>query len=147
MPATFWGLVGKPYISGQQRYLEPVPDPRAKLLYTSDAIPIYYEMSGTTMYLYPGCSAESTLKGSYWSKPTELVAITDTMPYNELFDDAIQEALIHIYTTGLNGGNDLMALTNYINKSVDEIAPYLDKQAVVQAEDSMGLDYLTHEDY
>jgi hypothetical protein len=149
LPSDCWGLVGRPYISGKTSFLAPVPDPRYKLLYTSDAEPLYYEVAGLTINLYPGSSAEATLNGSYWARPAALTALTDTMPFNELFDDAIQEVLIHTYKTGLSSGdgNDIGLLTNFINKAVDEVAPYLDKQAMTQVEDVLGLDYLTHEEF
>lgn len=140
MPSDYWGLVGKPYISTETRYLEPVPDPRYKLLYSSNSKPRYYEIVGTTINLYPGWTAGGTIAGTYWTRPTKLTSPMDTVPFNELFDDAIEEALLVTYA-----GQDVSALQNIIYKSVDEVVPYLDKQAPYRAEDAMNLDVLTNE--
>jgi hypothetical protein len=140
MPSDYWGLVDKPYLSTETRYLQPVPDPRYKLLYSSNSQPRYYEIVGTTINLYPGWTAGGTINGDYWTRPTKLTSPTDTMPFSEMFDDAIEEALLVIYT-----GQDTGALQNIIYKSVDEIAPYLDKQATYRPEDQMNLDVLTNE--
>jgi hypothetical protein len=145
LPADFWGLTYKPYISGKQRFLEPVPDPRYKLRYTANATPIYFEIAGTTINLYPGTTSDITILGGYWAKPTKLTSPLDTMPFHEMFDDAIQEAIIHTLTTGNSTGGEIVALQNFIMKAVDEIAPYLDKPARFRVEDGMGLNFLTNE--
>ena len=143
LPSDFWGLAGKPYIYGKKRFLEPIPDQRYKLLYTTVSEPRYYELSGTTLNLYPGTSSEISIRGMYWARPAELDDPTDTMPYNELFDDVISEALIHIYGTGMTTGNtaELQMMTAMINQAVDEIVPYIDKQAPRIADDYLNLNY------
>lgn len=145
LPTDFWGLVGRPYIDGQTRYLEPLPEQRYKLLYTSAAIPIYYEIAGTSITLVPGASSASTVKGMYFQRPTQLTSPMDTMPYNEAFDDAIAEALIHTYITGNSTGSEVATMQHFINKAVDEMAPYMDKSAPVRTKDDLELDYLTNE--
>lgn len=138
LPTDYWGLVGKPYLSGETRYLEPVPDPRYKLLYSENSKPRYYEIAGTTINLFPGSSSATTVYGDYWTRPTKLTSPMDTMPFSELFDDAIEEALVVTYT-----GQDVGALQNIIYKAVDEVAPYLDKPATYRVQDTMNLDVLT----
>jgi hypothetical protein len=143
LPSDYWGLVGRPYISGETRYLEPLPEQRYKLLYTSNSIPIYYEIYGTTIDLTPGCSSASTVKGYYFKMPTKLTGPMDTVPYQEVFDDAISEALIHTYMTGNSTGSEISAMQDFINKAVDDVAPYMDKATPVRVRDNLGLDYLT----
>jgi hypothetical protein len=140
LPSDYWGLVGKPYISTETRYLEPVPDPRYKLLYSENSKPRYYEIVGTTINLYPGWTAGGTINGDYWARPTKLTSPTDTVPFNEMFDDAIEESLLASYT-----GQDVSVLENIIYKSVDEIVPYIDKQAAYRPQNQMNLDILTNE--
>ena len=143
LPSTFWALMSKPYISGKTYPLEPVPDMEAKLNYTDDSTPIYYEIQGQTMYLYPGTSSIITIKGDYWTRPTKITSPMDTMPYSELFDDAIEEALLHTYVTG-NSTGEIGGLQNFINKAVDEVVPYLEMKSPTRVVDNLHLDYMSN---
>jgi hypothetical protein len=154
LPDNFWGLIGKPYVNGDTVELQPIPNNKEKLFHTTAAQPRYYELafsstggaySGPQMKLYPGASTETTVNGMYWSRPAKVSKPSDAVPFNEMFDDVIQEAVIHIYQTGLSSGNpsDLGLLKEYINTSVDEIVPYIELSAPVRFEDSMNLDYFT----
>ena len=149
LPDDFWGLISRPYRSTDTYTLMPVPDKEIELKYNNNSTPIYYKVSGTTLHLYPGSSGAITINGDYWKRPTKLTKTEDTMPFNELFDDAIEEALIHIYVTGDSTGNpnDISLMQNFINKAVDEVAPYIDKQAPQRVPDNVGLDYMTNEDW
>jgi hypothetical protein len=144
MPTGYWGLLGKPYISGKTYSLEPVPDQETKMRYTSTSIPIYYEMVGSTIYLYPGSTAGCTIKGDYWLKPTALTKPSDTMPYNELFDDVIMDGLVHIHTS-LNDPNAISMFQNMMTKAVDEIVAGLDSPAPYRFSDGLGIDSMTNE--
>jgi len=149
LPSDFWGLISQPYRSTDTYTLMPVPGKEMELKYNNNSTPVYYKILGTTLHLYPGSSSAITINGDYWQKPTKLTKNSDTMPFNELFDDAIEEGLIHIYVTGDSSGNpnDISLMQNFINKAVDEVAPYIDKQAPKRVQDSMGLDYMTNEDW
>lgn len=146
LPSDFWGMISAPYVSGKTYALQPVPDMDTKLNYTDDSEPLYYEIKGQTMYLYPGTASDITMMGDYWSRPTKLTSPMDTMPYNELFDDAIEEALIHTYITG-NSTGEIGGLQSFINKSVDEVVPYLDRKATVRVTDNLHLDYMTNSEW
>ena len=145
LPDGFWAFMERPYMDGKTYALRPVPNIETKLKYDQDSIPIYYERVGTTLNLYPGWSAGGTIKGLYWTTPTALTKHSDTIPYNGLYDDILQEALIHIYATGdsTNQGS-IMTLTNFINESIDQIEPYTAGQAPKRFDDNYGLDYMAN---
>jgi len=139
LPSDYWGLVEKPYVSTDTYPLQPVPNQETKLNYTDNSIPIYYEVLGSTIHLIPGTSSEVTINGQYWARPTELTAPGDTMPYNELFDDAIQEILLREIK-----GEDIQIVQSFINKSVDEIVPYTDKVAPRTVQDGFNYNGLAN---
>lgn len=79
---------------------------------TIDA-PDYYEIIGTKLYVYPiwGYTAidpdtPNIVIGKYFAKPTALSDTTDTMPYNELFDDVIEETIVMLVRGGYTGTNN-----------------------------------------
>jgi len=139
LPDDYWGLIDKPYISTKTYPLEPVPDQNTKLNYTDTSIPIYYEVLGSTIYLFPGSNGAITLNGQYWSRPVALIDPTDTMPYNELFDDAIQEVLLREIK-----GEDINSIQAYIYKMVDEVVPYTDKFSPRMVDDNAGYNELAN---
>ena len=149
LPTDFWGLMERPYITGETWTLEPVPDQETKLRYTDDSIPIYYDVKGWTLYLYPGSTSGCTIGGDYWQRPTAVTSPTDTMPYHELFDDAISEVLIKVYQTGAASGDtsEISLMENFINGAVDQIVPYIEKKAPKRFSDFNSLDFMSNEDY
>jgi hypothetical protein len=70
----------------------------------------------------------------------------------EMFDDAIAEALLHVYgrsnptqqQEGESPVNDIGSMAAFIYKSVDEIVPYLERRAPTRFEDDLGLDALAN---
>ena len=138
LPTDFWGLLGEPYISGETYALKPLPDLRTKLIYSTASTPIYYEIYGSTINLIPGSSGAATVLGDYWQRPTKITKPTDTIPYLELWDDVIQEALIHIYSTGGSSvdANYISMMENFIYKSIDEVIPGLERKAPTRIEDA-----------
>jgi hypothetical protein len=98
LPSDFWGLVGYPYLSGKPWRLKPLPNLTTKLSYTGAGIPLYYAIKGQDIYVTPDTSADYTIKGDYFAKPTQITATTDTMPYWEMFDDVIAERMRVFYT-------------------------------------------------
>ena len=127
LPSDFWGLIGQPNISGKTYTLKPLPTRTTKLIYTSDSIPIWYEVIGATLNVIPGSTDGCTINGYYWAKPTKITAPDDTMPYQELFDDTIQEALLYAHAGGMTDANYIGIMENFINKSIDEIIPGLEQ--------------------
>ena len=117
LPTGFWGLMGKPYIDGKKWLLLPSPSLDYEVRYTTAAQSKYYRVKGNRLYLFPPTSSDITVKGSYFAMPTEITATDDTMPYDELFDDAIGEALVRFYE--ISGAVNLNELTKFLNESVD----------------------------
>jgi hypothetical protein len=133
LTTSFWGLTGKPYIDGYTWSLKPLPSKDVKLAYTSNAVPKYYQIKGTTIYLTPGTSSAITIKGDYFKKPTELTKPTDTVPFQGLFDDVIQEFMIKWYSEGSKGDpNAAVLLKAFVNDNVDLLIGKRDKTAAPQ---------------
>ena len=133
VPTDYWGMLERPYVSGEIRTLTPIPNQRTKLLYTDNTTPQWYEIIDRTINLYPGTSSEITLKGAYWKKETQLTKLTDTMPFSEMFDDAIQESLVRTYPTGESMGSFIIA-------AVDEMVPGLEKRSATRITQAVNYD-------
>ena len=144
LPSDYWGMISWPYISGLKERLRPVPDVETKLAYSDTGQPIYFQVMGHTIYLYPGSSSAITINGDYWAKPTALTALTDTMPYYELFDEAIRDALIATAPSEIGRNQSEGAIMQtVINAYVDEVVPNLDKKAPTRVDDNIGFDFMS----
>jgi hypothetical protein len=139
LPADFWGLIEKPYLSGKTYPLQPLPNQSTALHYVSAGEPRYYKLKGERLYVYPKTSADYTVKCDYFAAPSLVSAVTSTIPYIGLFDDAIGEMVIRNYTTG----EKVMLSTNsfeaYLHGEVDRIAGKRDFKA--PKESPMGIDW------
>jgi hypothetical protein len=153
LPDDYWGLMSTPFILGRLDWLRPVPDLATKLSYTHSGTPLYYEVQGlVTLKLWPGTSSDIVVAGDYFQRPAGISKPGDTIPYNEMFDDAIAEALLHVYgrsnptqqQEGESPVNDIGSMAAFIYKSVDEIVPYLERRAPTRFEDDLGLDALAN---
>lgn len=141
-PADFWGLMGRPYIVGANTPLAPIPNLDTKLFYegASTAVQQYYEVRNFKIYVYPSPNAEIVLKGDYFLKPTVISAPTDTIPWNELFDDVISESIVYEYMPSEAKTGEKQLLSAFINEAVDQIVPYLDMAAPKRFKDATNLD-------
>ncbi len=101
LPSDFWGLMDRPYISGKTWELLPLPSQDVKIQYTSAGVSRYYEVRNNRLYVIPATSSDITIYGDYFKKPTEITSVADTIPFDELFDDAIGEWLVKIMAKGL----------------------------------------------
>ena len=80
--------------------------------------------------LTPPTSSDITINGDYFAKPTEIKAPADTIPWNGVFDDAIQEFLIKWYVVGSGGkAEQILSLKDFFNDAVDSVVPIRDKTA------------------
>ncbi len=142
LPSDYWGMLSWPYIVGLTTRLQQLPDLETRLAYTDDSQPLYFDVKGQTIYLYPGTSSNIVIGGDYWAMPTAITALTDTMPFNELFDEAVKEALINSQPdeTGKRNPQEGIIMEAIVNKAVDEIAPYRDKKSPARAEDNLNYD-------
>jgi hypothetical protein len=134
LPSDFWGFIERPYINTYQYTLAPIPNQDTKLLYiNTSGTPIYYDLVGSKMYLYPETSADITINGKYWKKPATISRMDETLPYDELFDDAIQEVLVQTLNFGgLIPPEAQAALDAYLFKAVDLIGPHRHKRVPAQ---------------
>ncbi|MFA5378024.1 MAG: hypothetical protein WC455_19895 [Dehalococcoidia bacterium] len=123
LPSGFWGLVDQPYLDGKTYPLLPLPSEDVRLSYTSAGEPRYYQIKGNKIYFTPHVATDATLKGDYFCKPTEVTAVGDTLPFYELFDDAIGEALVRYYLPdGRFSVENLRAVQEFLFQEVDQIA-------------------------
>jgi len=141
MPTDFWGLRGLPYISGETSPLRPLEDKKKALHYTSDAVPIFYEIHGQTMKLIPGTDSAITILGDYWQRPTKITGPNDTVPYFEQFDDAIAEFLVEALKTQPKPESELQTI---IIRSVDDMVPMRDMRGNIPFPDGTDWDYLAN---
>ena len=104
LPADFWGLEGHPYLDGRPDRLYALPSLNARLQYTSAGLPIYYEIKGRRICVTPATSADYTIKGKYFARPTAITAASDTLPFDEIFDDIFAEYMrIYFLQAGSKG--------------------------------------------
>jgi hypothetical protein len=129
LPDDFWGLKDKPYISGKKYPLLPLPSVDVALQYTTGD-PIYYQVRGGKILLTPGTGSDYTIIADYYKKPTALTTATDTLPYNELFDDLVSE-YIQMYFRGPQTGAQLAAIDKLIRDGVDLVAMKYDRRSPV----------------
>ncbi len=132
LPSDFWGLMGRPYIEGQTDILVPVPDRETELQYTQPSIPQWYRLTNLfAIKLIPGSSVAAVLKGDYFQRPAKITGPTSVIPYNELFDNAIEETLIHFHGTGNTTGNpnDVQMLESFLHPMVDAVSGTIEKAA------------------
>jgi hypothetical protein len=95
LPDDFVGMVSEPWVDGNTYLLKYLPDRETALRYgTDEGTPVYYEVIGNTVYLYPATDAAITLKGFYFRYSDSVVDGTSTMPYRGIFDGTIREALV-----------------------------------------------------
>jgi hypothetical protein len=136
LPSDFWGFCGDsrddfPHIDGYTDTLRPLPSKRVSL-YPDSGTPIYFKLKGSKLYVYPATGADIIIKGDYFSRPTLLTALTDTVPYDELFDDAIGEVIAMLYGKDLTTqAENVTLLQKTIFDAVDMIVPKHDQKAPV----------------
>lgn len=129
LPDDFWGLCGDdkedyPNIEGYQDVLLPLPSRKTALESGSGSTPQYFQIKGRKMFFWPSTGSDIVIVGDYFAKPTALSALTDTVPFWELFDEAIGEALTVLYEKGLSSQAENEALLDKVLfQTVDMIVP------------------------
>jgi hypothetical protein len=143
LPTGFWGLWPGtyPWIDGKKWCLRPLPDTRTRLLYTSSGEPRYYEILKTTIDVIPATSSDITLKMYCFIKPDTISASTSTIPWDELFDDALAEYLIRYYQEWWEEEaptpQDLLNLKEFLFHAVDQVIAHRDQRVNDQIQDEM----------
>lgn len=123
LPADFGGLISKPHLAGKTYPLLPLPSEDVALAFTSAADPEYYQIKGSRIYVTPHTGTDYTIKADYFAIPTMVTAATDTMPYFDLFGDAIAEAIMRTYRSGEQViGTDSQWWKLFCRENVDPIA-------------------------
>jgi hypothetical protein len=141
LPTDFWGFCGDdpddyPYVDGYTKVLRPLPNQRRALIENQSmgAIPNYFKIKGTNLHVSPPAGEDLTIKGDYFQRPTTLTATTDTIPFNEIFDDAICEAIATLYEKGLSSQVENTALLQKICfEAVDLIIPKYQQKSPTMA--------------
>ena len=98
LPASFNGFVSKPVINNIS--LEPLPIDTTGIPLTA-AQPLYYDVSDTTLYLYPTPLSSVTITGKYWSLPVDLTS-SSAIPYGGKFDSLLLNMAVKIAISGLS---------------------------------------------
>jgi len=122
LPSGFWGFIDQPYIDGKTYPLLPLPNLETKLSYTSAGEPRYYQVKERKIYIIPAAGADYTIKADYFARPTELTATTDTLPFNEMFDDVMAEYVMRYFRGGIEGQAATVDLNRMLVENVDLIA-------------------------
>uniref|UniRef100_A0A6M3K4J9 Uncharacterized protein n=1 Tax=viral metagenome TaxID=1070528 RepID=A0A6M3K4J9_9ZZZZ len=120
LPTDFWGLGNfRPYINGKKWRLLPSPGEDYEVKHTDAGQSRYYRIDGMRINVYPPTASDITIKGPYFQKPTAIAAVATTMPFNELFDDAIAEVFMFFHD--ISGPANLIEIEKYLNRAVDDI--------------------------
>ena len=122
LPNDFFGFSERPYLQGRRILLEPLPV-EAKAVLNSASTPIYYELRGNIATLYPIPVTNVTVMAQYYKKPAKITGITDNIPFNGLFDFAIQEAVVDICQMGMAVLID-KNFTGILYKQIDEVLSF-----------------------
>ncbi len=126
LPVNFWGMTERPQIVGQRFPLSPIPNQATKLHYAGRTGPVqHYELAGDKMRLYPGTGTDIIIIGDYWKKPARLTDMDDILPFNDLFNDAIEEYLI-----GVLGGGPMAAMTAVKAMMLDSVDLIVKKREI-----------------
>ena len=136
LPDDFWGMKDEPYIVGKTYPLDPLPNKSVEIQFTSAADSIYYKIRGNKFCLVPVTGSDITISGDYFQKLTKLTSLTDTLPFNELFDDIIPFLVVKLF----RGGPVIdLAIRAAINDSIDSVALKREKKGATQM--PRGVDY------
>lgn len=133
LPSDFLGLVDKPFITGKQYPLEPLPGQYTKLTYlsstgtTNTGTPIYYRLQGDKLRIYPATSSDIVIGGDYFKRPTKLAHMDDILPFQGAFDDVLAEYLLRSIGGTLPIAN--AELQQMLWDEVDLIVPKRQKKA------------------
>lgn len=148
LPADFWGLVADResgraaiYLSGDTRLLTASPGVSNEIQHTSAGRPLWFRVKNTKIHIYPPTSTDITLVGPYFQRPTAITATSDTMPFGEIFDDAIIQTLLKWYSGPLDMGA-MGALQTYLWLEVDKMIGARDRKGPQQFPDGVDWDLI-----
>lgn len=141
LPTDFWGLCeGKEddlVVRSTRRKLTALRDRTTAKLYEAPGMSVSYEVLQRRLYLYPPSESPITVEGRYFAEPTKLTALTDTIPFYSMFDDAIIEFTIAAYK-----GEALKVLQGMIYDAVDVVIAKYDKSRPDDMEEAVKWDQM-----
>lgn len=136
LPDDFWGLKTDPYLDGKTVPLIPLPGQDVALQYSSASLPLYFKIRGSKVYVIPETSESFTIKADYFVKPDTMESLTDTIPWNDQFNDAIWELTRRFFRNGSIIDAEFEALCQRI---IDPLVPKRDRKAPGRVK--TGIDY------
>jgi len=122
LPSDFFGFCERPFIQGMRWLLNPLPN-ECRAAMTSPSTPQYYELRGMRVTIFPIPTANLVLDCQYYAKPVPFALLTDGVPWDGLFDLAIQESVIQVCMSGLGVLAD-KTFNAILYKQVDEVLSF-----------------------
>lgn len=99
LPDGFKGFVSHPYYDKTE--VVELPDGMEVAFNNQTGPPEYYKIVKDKIYVYPKSDRVAHLKTFFFKQPTVLTRVsTDSLPFEGLFDDIAEEAIIKILETG-----------------------------------------------
>lgn len=134
LPSDFWGLKSEPYIDGYKYPLAPLPSIQAAMNLGEGGVPLYYKVKHIWILVYPPPATGAAMDciAEYFFKPSKLTATSDTMPFTELFDDVVAEAIARFYKNGTQMDAENAGLfREFIAEQVDFVATKRERRTPV----------------
>jgi hypothetical protein len=99
LPTDFISLAARPYLAGATP-LAPLGGQSGALLNTAGT-PLYFDIAGRTLRLYPPAQSAVTVCVPYFFRPQILTEMTDTLPFWGEFDSVFVEGCVGVMAQGL----------------------------------------------
>ncbi|MFA6509937.1 MAG: hypothetical protein WCV62_05730 [Candidatus Peribacteraceae bacterium] len=88
---------------------------------TAAITPRKYKVLGTNLYVRPKVSDSCMVTGRYNAKPSDLTLVTQTIPWNGMFDEVFREGVVWILTKGVSMPGVDPAFAAFVKHEVDTI--------------------------
>jgi len=107
LPVEFLGFSEDPYLLSGNTKIELTPLlPGERADKDKIGTPQKYELVGAQLYLFPYPDATVTVKGIGFWLPESLYSLTDELPWENMMDELLTEAVFRISSEGLNHAVD-----------------------------------------
>lgn len=105
LDADFLGLVenSQPWLDyedGTRRVLTPLPS-GIKHTFTEAGSPLYYELRGRTLTVFPTAREAVTVRGEQYAQPDPVEEMQDDLPFDGIFDQLFIDSVTRIGKDGL----------------------------------------------
>lgn len=120
LPADFYGFAGMPYIVADEIALTPATKTQARALSDDSGYPEYFESKNGKLYLYPVTDQALSVLVDYYTRPVDVNALADALPFGGLFDRIFEDGAVRVQAEGaiLEVDKDFNAL---LKKVVDDV--------------------------